>query len=117
MAHYAEIDKTNQVLRVIVVDNEKLLLDGVESEEKGANFCHSLFGGNWIQTSYNEKFRKNFAQIGAIYDPVKDAFIPPKPFTSWILDDDTCKWNPPIAKPNDGKFYYWDEDLGDWVNG
>ena len=77
MAHFAELDNNNIVQRVIVVNNNELLENGIESESKGIAFCKSLFGGSWIQTSYNSTFRKNYAGIGFIYDAIKDAFIPP----------------------------------------
>ena len=93
MAHFAELDATNTVTQVIVVHNNELLDNGVESEAKGIAFCQSLFGGNWVQTSYNASIRKNFAGIGYTYDEVRDAFIPPKPeIGEWILNEDTCKW-------------------------
>jgi hypothetical protein len=78
MAHFAELDDNNIVQRVIVVHNNELLDNGTESEAKGIAFCKSLFGGNWIQTSYNATFRKNYAAAGFIYDAIKDAFIPPE---------------------------------------
>lgn len=115
MAHFAEIDADGIVLRVIVVKNDELLEGGVELEAKGIEFCRSLFGGNWVQTSYNSKIRKNFAGIGYRYDAVLDAFIPPKDFQSWILDPETCCWEPPIPSPNDGKFYFWDEATCSWM--
>lgn len=93
MAHFAELDATNTVTQVIVVHNNELLDNGVESEAKGIAFCQSLFGGNWVQTSYNASIRKNFAGIGYTYDSVRDAFIPPKPEEGeWILNEDTCRW-------------------------
>lgn len=93
MAHFAELDATNTVTQVIVVHNNELLDNGVESEAKGIAFCQSLFGGNWVQTSYNGNIRKNFAGIGYTYDPVRDAFISPKPEEgNWILNEDTCIW-------------------------
>ena len=92
MAHFAELDNQNTVLRVIVVHNNELLDNGVESEAKGIAFCKTLFGGNWKQTSYNGNIRKNYAGIGFTYDPVRDAFIPPKPGDNWVLDEATCQW-------------------------
>ena len=109
MAHFAEIDETNTVLQVIVVSNNELLDHGLESEAKGIAFCQSLFGGNWVQTSYNGNMRKNYAGIGFTYDLVRDAFIPPKPFNSWVLDEDTCQWQPPVPYPAEGGPYIWDE--------
>lgn len=93
MAHFAQLDETNTVTQVIVVHNNELLDNGVESETKGVAFCQSLFGGNWIQTSYNGSIRKNFAGIGYTYDLIRDAFIPPKPIEGdWELDEQTCQW-------------------------
>ena len=102
MAHFAELDETNTVKQVIVVNNNELLDEnGNESEAKGIAFCQSLFGGTWIQTSYNGNFRKNYAGISYVYDPIRDAFIAPKPddFTdeegnsfTFILNEDTCQW-------------------------
>ena len=115
MAHFAELDETNTVKKVIVVHNNELLVDGIESETKGIEFCQSLFGGNWIQTSYNATIRKNYAGTGCIYDPVRDAFIPPKPFESWILNEDTCQWEVPLPYPTDGKEYIWDEPTINWI--
>lgn len=93
MAHFAELDETNIVKQVIVIHNNELLDNGAESEAKGAAFCQSLFGGTWVQTSYNGNIRKNFAGIGFTYDPIRDAFIAPKPAEgNWELDEDTCQW-------------------------
>jgi len=114
MAHFAELDANNIVLRVIVVHNNELMDNGQESEAKGIAFCQSLFGGNWIQTSYNANIRKNYAGIGYAYDPTRDAFIPPKPFASWLLNEDTCQWQAPVPYPTDGKRYSWDESTLSW---
>jgi hypothetical protein len=94
MAHFAELDENNIVKQVIVVHNNELLVDGVESETKGIEFCQSLFGGNWIQTSYNATFRKNYAGINFTYDPIRDAFIPSKVncHAEELLDEETCRW-------------------------
>ena len=116
MAHFAELDDQNIVLRVIVIHNNELLDEnGVEQESKGIEFCRSLFGGNWVQTSYNSTFRKNYAGQGFTYDAQQDAFIPPKPFASWLLNEDTCQWDSPIPYPLDDKRYVWDEVSGNWV--
>ena len=115
MAHFAEIGLNNTVLQVIVVHNNELLDEnGQESEAKGAQFCRNLFGGTWVQTSYNGKIRKNYAGIGFTYDSARDAFIPPKPYSSWNLDEQTCQWQPPTPMPNDGKIYQWDEATISW---
>jgi hypothetical protein len=93
MAHFAQLDESNIVTQVIVVHNNELLDNGVESEAKGVAFCQSLLGGNWVQTSYNGNTRKNFAGIGFTYDQARDAFIPPKPKEgNWVLNEDTCIW-------------------------
>jgi len=115
MAHFAEIGIDNIVLRVIVVANPELLDDdGVEQEQKGIDFCNSLFGGTWLQTSYNGSMRKNFAARNYTYDSGRDAFIPPKPFESWALNEDTCLWEAPVAMPQDDNSYTWDEDSLSW---
>ena len=114
MAHFAKIEN-NIVTQVIAVANEELLENNVESETKGASFCERLFGGDWKQTSYNGRIRKNYAGIGYIYDESRDAFIPPQPFPSWMLVEDTCQWTAPIAMPTDGKLYSWDEATLSWI--
>lgn len=123
MAHFAEINNENQVLRVIVVgDNDCKDQNGQESEEIGIQFCKSLLGEetNWKQTSYNKNIRKNYAAVGYFYDEAKDAFIPPRPFESWILNENTCLWEPPVAIPSqeEGKFipYVWSEEKQNWIN-
>ena len=122
MAHFAEIGLNNTVLRVIVVHNNELLDEnGVEQEAKGAEFCRNLFGGAWVQTSYNANFRKNYAGEGFTYDSTRDAFIPPKPFPSWVLNEDTCQWDAPVPYPTDvgtpeaPKRYVWDEATASWM--
>lgn len=116
MAHFAELDGDHIVTRVIVVNNNELLDEfGVEQEMIGRQFCVNLLGGTWVQTSYNGNIRKNFAGIGYQYDVQRDAFIPPKPFNSWVLNEDTCQWEAPVAYPDDGKIYLWDEDTTSWV--
>jgi hypothetical protein len=115
MAHFAEIGLDNVVLRVLVVDNKELLDDqGQELEVFGRKFLRNIFGGTWIQTSYNGNFRKHFAGIGYTYDSQRDAFIPPKPFASWVLNEDTCDWDPPTPAPDDGNVYFWNEDTQEW---
>ena len=115
MAHFAKLEN-NLVTQVIVVNNNELLNEnGIEQESKGIAFCQSLFSGEWKQTSYNGNIRKNFAGIGMIYDPIRDAFIGEQPFTSWILDENTCQWKAPIDMPNDGKRYGWNEQTLTWV--
>lgn len=115
MAHFAEIGLNNQVIRVIVVNNSELLDEnGVEQEHLGQEFCRSTLGGTWLQTSYNGNFRKNFAGIGYTYDSQRDAFISPKPYPSWVLDEATCIWKAPILLPQDGKIYKWNEALLYW---
>jgi hypothetical protein len=115
MAHFAEIGLNNTVMRVIVVNNEECKDQfGNESEIIGAKFCNNLFGGVWLQTSYNGNIRKNYAGIGYTYDSTRDAFIPPRPYASWLLDEQTCQWNPPTPYPNDENHYQWDESTLTW---
>ncbi len=115
MAHFAEIDANNVVLRVIVIDNKDTSdANGVEKEHIGAAFCERLFGGTWKQTSYNGNIRKHYAGIGYAYNSVRDAFIPPQPYQSWTLDDD-ANWQPPVAMPTDGQMYTWDEATTSWL--
>lgn len=107
MAHWAEIDDNNIVLRVLVGDNN--------SPDEGEAFMNSL-GGTWLKTSYNAAtngFRKNFAGIGYEYRADIDAFVAPQPFPSWLLDED-AQWQPPLPYPEDGVMYAWDEDILDW---
>lgn len=116
MAHFAQLNDQNIVLQVIVIHNNDCLDDmGMESETKGIEFCNSLIPGNWVQTSYNARIRKNYAGIGFTYDQQRDAFIAPKPFSSWILDESFCQWEAPVPYPNDGKYYYWNEETLQWI--
>lgn len=113
---FAEIGVDNIVLTVVVVHNNELLdSDGVEQESLGIEFCRTLFGGTWVQTSYNGNIRKNFAGKGFTYDSSKDAFIPPQPYASWTLNEETCLWDAPTSYPDDGKSYDWNEDTKSWV--
>lgn len=116
MAHFAELNSDNIVTRVIVVgDRDTSDANGVEKEHIGAAFCERLFGGVWKQTSYNSSFRKNYAGIGYSYNAEIDAFVPPKPFNSWVLNNQTAQWDPPIPMPEDNKTYRWDEDTIQWI--
>ena len=116
MAHFAEIDKNNKVLRVLVIGNDDCKdQDGKENEAIGALFCHKLFGGKWKQTSYNGNIRKNYAGVGFTYDESRDAFIEPKLFNSWTLNEETCRWEAPVEYPKDGKKYYWNEKELSWT--
>ena len=105
MSHWAEIDENNTVLRVLVGNNSE--------PDEGEAFMNSL-GGTWVKTSYNGNIRKNFAGIGYTYDAGRDAFIPPKPFESWVLNEETCLWESPVPYPTDGVMYHWNEELTDW---
>ena len=111
MAHFAILDESNIVTRVEVINNAVLLDgDGVEQEQLGIDFLTELYGiGNYKQTSYNKKIRKNYAGVGYTYDAVKDKFIKSKPFASWSLDEND-DWKAPITYPDDDKDYYWNED-------
>jgi hypothetical protein len=116
MAHFAELDENNVVLRVIVVGNSDITDEnGIEQEQLGIEFCQRLLGGNWKQTSYNANMRKNYAGIGYTYNSDLDAFVPIQPYPSWILNTDTARWQAPVPMPDDGKKYIWDENSGSWV--
>lgn len=117
MAHFAQLDENNVVTQVIVVHNNELMLDGVESEDKGILFCKALFGQDtrWKQTSYNGNKRKNYAGIGFTFDAGRNAFIPPKPFASWVLNEEACLWDAPVPMPTDGNLYNWDEATLSWT--
>ena len=111
MAHFAKLGVGNIVEQVIVVSNDVAI-----TEQAGVDFINKLYNTRdvWKQTSYNNNFRKNFAGIGYHYDQQRDAFIAPKPFNSWILNEDTCRWNSPIAYPTDGGNYKWNETNLNW---
>jgi hypothetical protein len=125
MAHWAELDSNNIVTRVLVGDNND------PAGDEGYQWLIDNLGGTWVKTSYNAVggkwrnpetneitenpgFRKNYAGIGYTYDSGRDAFIPPKPFNSWVLDENTCLWTAPLAYPNDGQFYTWNEEAVSW---
>lgn len=107
MAHFAEINKNNEVINVLVVPDDQ--------EHRGQEFLAEdlKLGGTWIQTSYNNSIRKQYAGIGYTYDPNADVFIAPQPFPSWSLDENH-DWQPPIPYPNDGLIYVWNEADQDW---
>jgi hypothetical protein len=116
MAHFAKLDENNVVTQVIVVANSDTAdASGVEKEHIGAAFCERLFGGTWKQTSYNGNKRKNYAGIGYTYREDIDAFVPPKPYASYVLNEATAQWEPPIPMPDDGGKYTWDENNQAWV--
>jgi hypothetical protein len=115
MAHFAKIDENSVVTQVVVVDNKDTSdAEGVEKEYIGAAHLEKILGGNWKQTSYNGNFRKNYAGIGYTYRSDIDAFVPPKPFPSWLLNAD-AQWEAPVAMPTDGQVYSWDEENINWV--
>ena len=109
MAHFAELDADSIVVRVLVVPNEQ--------ENRGHDYLATDLGlgGTWVQTSYNATIRKNYAGLGYTFDSGRDAFIPPKPFASWVLNEATCNWDAPVARPEDDKMYSWDEATTSWV--
>jgi hypothetical protein len=119
MAHFAEIDESNTVVRVLVVPDAQ--------EGRGQEYLADDLGlgGTWKKTSYNTQggvhslggtpYRKNYAGIGYTFDAVKDAFIAPKPYASWVLDEATCNWEAPVAMPTDDKMYRWDEETTNWI--
>lgn len=110
MAHWAELDADNVVLRVVVGDNND------PNGDEGYQWLVENLGGTWVQTSYNGNIRKNFAGVGYTYDAVRDAFIPPRPFNSWVLDDDSCQWVAPIQRPSADGNYTWDEETESWIS-
>ncbi len=135
MGYFAKIDENNFVIGVHSVANQVFTINNIEDEKIAADFLNNLHNVNyvWKQTSYNthgnihyqadnntpsqdqsKAFRKNYAGIGYYYDSIRDAFIPPKPFESWTLDEFSCLWNPPIPYPNDSKLYQWNEDILNW---
>ena len=114
MAHYAFLDDNNIVTEVIVGIDETELIEGEAPDVWYGKFRSQTC----VRTSYNGNIRKNYAGIGYSYDEQRDAFIPPKPFASWLLDEDTCQWEAPVAYPSDapvGTWYIWDEENQDWV--
>lgn len=116
MAHWAQINENNKVIQVLVTSNE--------DEDEGLSWLEENIGGRWLKTSYNTRngehlqggvpFRKNFAGIGMTYDEERDAFIPVSPKASWVLNEETCNWEPPFPRPTDGKLYYWNEKEITW---
>jgi len=122
MAHFCKLDENNVVTEVHVVANRDTSdANGVEKEYIGQAFLEKLFGGTWKQTSYNGNIRKNYAGIGYTYNADIDAFVPPKPFASWVLNEETAQWEAPTPMPEDAgtgeppKMYSWDEDSINWV--
>lgn len=111
MAHYAFLDENNVVVDVIVGRDEDDLVDGISSWEA---YYGQVKGKTCLRTSYNNNIRKNYAGIGYTYDADRDAFIAPKPFASWILNEETCRWHPPVDHPNDGGDYEWNEETQSW---
>ena len=100
MSHFAKVE--NSIVTQVIVAEQDIIDFG-------------LFGDGWVQTSYNGNMRKNYAGVGYTYDDERDAFIPPRPYTSWLLDEQTCQWNPPVSYPTDGNLYQWDEATTSWV--
>ena len=107
MAHFAEIDDNNTVLRVLVVSDDE--------EHRGHEFLSADLGlgGTWIQTSYNDNIRANYAGPGGTYDPDNDVFLDPKPYDDWVTDDN-FRWVPPVPKP-DGELWSWDQENSEWI--
>jgi hypothetical protein len=125
MAHFAEIDALHKVIQVVVLDDKDTQdSNGNEEESIGSKYLHDAFGGTWLRTSYNTQmnvhkldgtpFRKNYAGVGFTYDVERDAFITPRPFPSWTLDEETCRWDAPVAYPDDGNEYNWNESTKAW---
>ena len=117
MAYFAKLGTGNIVEQVISINNSVITdVNGVEQEKLGNNFINKLYNTRdvWKQTSYNNNIRKNYAGVGYHYDQARDAFIPPKPFDSWILNEDTCRWESPIPYPQDNNKYTWNEAIKNW---
>jgi hypothetical protein len=121
MAYFAKLGTGNIIENVISINNSVITdSNGIEQEQLGVDFINKLYNTRdvWKKTSYNNNIRKNFAGIGFQYDQERDAFIPPKPFNSWILNEDTCLWNAPVAMPTteleDNQYYSWNESIVNW---
>ena len=110
MAHYAFLDSNNIVTEVITGIDETELIEGLTPEEWYGNFR----GQRCVRTSYNGNIRKNYAGIGYTYDEQRNAFISPKPYSSWVLNENTCQWEASVPYPTDGKLYSWNEDTSNW---
>jgi hypothetical protein len=129
MAYFAKLGAGNIVEQIISINNSIITdANGFEQEQLGVDFINNLYGTNdiWKQTSYNNRIRKNYAGIGYTYDENRDAFISPKPFNSWILNEDTCNWESPVSKPeltqeqiDNDSYYKWNEEILNWelING
>jgi hypothetical protein len=117
MAYFAKLGKGNIVETIISINNAVITdSDGIEKEQLGVDFINKLYNTRdvWKQTSYNRTFRKNYAGIGYTYDETRDAFIEPKPYQSWILNENTCRWESPIPYPQDDNRYNWNESTLTW---
>jgi hypothetical protein len=135
MGNFVKLNNDNFVIQGVSLINELFTINNIEIEQIGVDFLNKIYQTNdvWKKTSYNtlggihyqadnntpsldqsKAFRKNYAGIGYYYDSIRDAFIPPKPFPSWTLNEQTCLWQSPIPYPNDGKMYTWNEDTGNW---
>ena len=135
MGSFVKLNNENFVIQGVSLVNEVFTINGIEVEQIGIDFLNNLYQTNdiWKRTSYNTRggihyqgdnntpsidqskaFRKNYAGIGYYYDSIRDAFIPPKPFPSWILNEDSCLWDSPVPYPNDGKMYTWNEGILNW---
>ena len=121
MAYFAKLGTGNIVEKVISINNSVIKDNNeVEQEQLGVDFINKLYNTRdvWKQTSYNNNIRKNYAGVGYTYDQTRDAFIPPKPFNSWILNENTCLWNAPFAMPTteleDNQYYSWNESIVNW---
>jgi len=121
MAYFAKLGTGNIIENVISINNSIITdANGIEQEQLGVDFINKLYKTEdvWKQTSYNRNFRKNYAGIGYQYDPQRDAFIAPKPFNSWILNETTCQWKEPVAMPTeeleDNQYYSWNEIILNW---
>lgn len=113
-AHFVRLENNVVVQGIVVSDKDTADEHGVEKEEIGIAFCSNLLGGTWKQTSYNARIRKNYAGIGYTYDETLDAFVPPKPFASWVLDEDKAQWKAPVDYPTEEGRFSWNESTLTW---
>ena len=116
MAHFVEIDSEGTVVRGVVLSNTVTYQGDEEVEELGIAYLQNMFPDtDWVQTSYNDNFRKRYAGKGYKYDVERDAFIPPQPFPSWLLNEESLSWEAPFPMPDDDELYKWDEENQSWV--
>lgn len=117
MAYFAQLDENNTVINVISISNDVCPDPAPDNEQLGIDYIVDTLGlvGTWRQTSFHSSFRKNYASVGGTYSSDLDAFIPPQPYPSWILNETSCQWEAPVPMPPGPTFYYWDESAQEWI--